>query len=180
MITVEELKTERLSLKKISIEDLDDYIDWKTQKEYYEFLPGSPKTKDDYKNSLQKATDNYDNEENPTLIWGIYLNNKLIGSVAIEDWNTTHKWCEIGWGLNPKFQKQGYAFEAVKCLINHIFDDLKMNRISIVIWDGNNASKKLAEKLGFIQEGIERKARIKNDEYIDLYCYGLLKEEWSK
>ena len=77
------------------------------------------------------------------------------------------------------FQKQGYAYEAVKALINHIFTTLNMNRISIVIWDGNNASKKLAERLGFIQEGIERKARIKNDKFIDLYCYGLLKEEWE-
>ena len=62
-------------------------------------------------------------------------------------------------------------------LLNKMF--VVVNRISIVIWDGNNASKKLAEKLGFVQEGIERKARIKNDKYIDLYCYGLLKEEWE-
>lgn len=55
-----------------------------------------------------------------------------------------------------------------------------MNRISANIWGGNESSKKLARKLGFIQEGIERKSRIKNDKYVDLYCYGLQKEEWEK
>ena len=58
-------------------------------------------------------------------------------------------------------------------------DILQMNRIDANIWDGNDASKKLAQKLGFVQEGIQRKARIKNGKLIDLYCYGLLKEEWE-
>lgn len=93
--------------------------------------------------------------------------------------SSTHKVCEIGWGLNPKFQKQGFAYEVVKCLINYIFNTLQMNKISIVIWDRNNASKKLAEKLGFVQEGIERQARLKNGVFIDLYWYGLLKEEFK-
>ena len=179
MLTVENLHTERLELRKITIKDFDDYAEWKSQEEYHQFLPSKPKVKEEYKSTLRSIIAGYEDEENPNLLWGIFKDNKLIGSVSIEDWNTTHKWCEIGWGLNPKFQKQGYAYETVSCLIAHIFKDLKMNRNSIAIWDGNNASKKLAEKLGFIQEGIERKARIKNDKYIDLYCYGLLKEEWE-
>lgn len=176
-IAVETLKTERLVLKKITGQNLGDYTEWKSQQEYHDFLPSSPKT--DYKDTLNKIVKGYDNLEDPTLLWGIFLGDKLIGSVSIENWNTTHKWCELGWGLNPKYQHNGYAFEAVSCLINHIFNTLNMNRVSIVIWDGNNQSKHLAEKLGFVKEGVDRKARFKNGKYIDLYRYGLLKEEWE-
>ena len=55
-----------------------------------------------------------------------------------------------------------------------------MNRVSAVVWNGNNLSKHLAEKLGFVREGVDRKARFKNGHYIDLYRYGLLKEEWER
>lgn len=180
MIEVRSLSTERLVLKKVQLNDLEDYIEWKGNENYHEHLPSFVKSKKDYKKSIKALVKGYKNKEEPTLLWGIFLNGKLIGSVSIEDWNTTHKWCEIGWGLNPKFQNQGFAYEAVKCLINYIFNILQMNRIEAFIWDKNDSSKKLAKKLGFVQEGIERKARIKNNKFIDLYCYGLLKEEWDK
>jgi len=179
MIEVVELRTARLVLKKLSYSDFDDYAEWKSQEEYHQFLPSKPKIKEEYKSTLRSIIAGYEDKENPNLLWGIYLNNKLIGSVNISKISSSHKVCEIGWGLNPKFQKQGFAYEATKCLVEHIFKKLKMNRISIVIWDGNEASKNLAKKLGFVQEGIERQARYKNDKFIDLYCYGLLKEEWK-
>lgn len=179
MIKVKELKTERLVLKKITMKNLDDYFEWKSNEEYHKFLSSKIKTKEEYKKSIEEIINGYANKEEPTLLWGVFFKNKLIGSVSIEDWNITHKWCEIGWGLNLNYGKQGFAYEAAKCLINYIFNNLKMNRVSAFIWDGNDASKNLAIKLGFIQEGIERKARFKNNKFIDLYCYGLLKEEWK-
>lgn len=180
MIRVKKLQTERLVLKKITKSDLDDYVEWKSNHDYHKFLPSEVKTKQEYEISLNSIIKNYDDKDEPSLLWGIFYNNKLIGSVSIEDWNIKHKWCEIGCGLNPKFQNQGFAYEAMKCLISYIFNVLKMNRIEVFIWDKNDSSKKLASKLGFVQEGIQRKARIKNNRFVDLYCYGLLKEEWEK
>lgn len=179
MIDVVELKTERLILKKLSFDDVNDYAEWKGQEIYHAFLPSKALGKEEYENVLCEIVKGYSDKQDPNLNWGIFYNRKLVGTVSIEDWNTTHKWCEIGWGLNPSYQKQGFAFEAVKCLINYIFEKLHMNRVSAVIWDGNDASKKLAKKLGFIQEGIDRKARYKNNQFIDLYRYGLLKDEWK-
>ena len=179
MIDVVEFRTARLVLKKLSYSDFEDYAEWKSQDIYHDHLPSKAKTKEEYKKAIESIIKGYEDKDDPNLIWGVFYKNKLIGSVSIEDWNTTHKWCEIGWGLNPKFQNQGFAYESTKCLVEHIFEKLKMNRISIVIWDGNEASKNLAKKLGFVQEGIERQARYKNDKFIDLYCYGLLKEEWK-
>lgn len=179
MIEVVEFRTERLVLKKISIKDVDDYAEWKGQHIYHKYLSSKAKSKEEYKKTIESIVKGYDDKEDQKLIWGVFLNEKLIGSVSIEDFNSVHRWCEIGWGLNPEFQGQGFAYESVKCLIDYIFENLKMNRISVVIWDGNESSKCLAKKLGFVQEGIERKARFKNDKFIDLYCYGLLASEWK-
>ena len=179
MYEINRIETERLTLRKMTMNDIEDYCEWKSQDEYYQFLPGTPKDRDGQIASLKSSVEGYDSKEKPTLIWGVYLQNKLIGSVNISTISSRHKICEIGWGLNPKYHKQGYAYESVRAFINYIFDQYNMNRISIVIWDGNNASKKLAQKLGFVQEGIQRQARVKNDKVFDLYCYGLLREEWK-
>ncbi len=85
--------------------------------------------------------------------------------------------CEIDWGLNPQFKNRGFAFESVKCLVDYIFNYFKMNKIIIFVWNGNDASKKLANKLGFVLTGIEKNARVKNGKEIDLYTYELLKRE---
>lgn len=176
---IKTLYTQRLVLKKLTLSNLDDYVEWKSQAEYHKFLPSKPKTREEYLLDLQQIIAGYDNEIEPVLLWGIFFDNKLIGTISIEDWNTTHKWCELGWGVNPKYQKQGFAYEAVKAVMMYIFDDLKMNRVSVVIWDGNEDSKRLAKKLGFVEEGISRQARYKGDKFIDLYHYGILKSEWD-
>jgi len=180
MIKIQDLKTERLELKKLSMKDFDDYVEWRSQSEYHNFLPSKPKTLKEYKKSFKKVIKDYNNKQEPTLIWGLFYHNKLIGSVAIEDWNITHGYCELGWGLNPAFQKHGFANEACVAVIYYIFNVLNMNRIAAFVWEGNKASKTLAEKLGFVYEGTDRKARFKNGKFLDVYCYGLLKSEWKK
>lgn len=180
MIRIDTIATERLVLKKLKIDDLDDYFEWRSQEEYHNFLPSKPKSKEEYKKTIESIVTGYENEEHPTLMWGMFLNDKLIGSVSIEDWSLTHKYCEIGWGLNPKFQKKGFALEAVSEVIKFIFNVLDMNRIAAYVWEGNEQSCTLAKKLGFVHEGTDRKARFKNNKFLDVYCFGLLKEEWEK
>lgn len=179
MMQIQDIKTERLELKKISMKDFDDYVEWRSQTEYHKFLPSQPKTKKEYKKSLKKAIKDYKNKKEPTLMWGIFYNKKLIGSVTIEDWNLTHRYCELGWGLNPNSQRQGFAKEACEAAIAYIFNVLNMNRIAAFVWEGNEQSKALAEKLGFVHEGTDRKARFKNGKFLDVYCLGLLKDEWK-
>lgn len=181
MLKQENLETERLKLKKLTKQYLNDYIEWRSQEEYYNFIPNNPKTKKEIKQKFKSLIREYKNKKDPFLMWGIYLKetNKLIGSVTIEDWSVSNKYCELSWGLNPRYQNKGYAFESTKCVIDYIFNNLNMNRISAYVWEGNIASKKLAEKLGFTHEGTDRKARFKNNKFLDVYCFGLLKDEWK-
>jgi RimJ/RimL family protein N-acetyltransferase len=44
----------------------------------------------------------------------------------------------------------------------------------------NKPSIKLHQKLGFSQEGVLREHYFLNDEYHDVYCFGMLKSEWLK
>ncbi|MBP3344916.1 MAG: GNAT family N-acetyltransferase [Clostridia bacterium] len=181
MFSVEKIETERLVLRELEMNDLEDYFEWKRQEEYYNFLPSKPMTKEECLSSLSEIIEKYEQEKEQKLIWGIALkgSNKLIGSLHLGKISSTHKCCEIGWGLNPKFQKQGYAIEAAKSFVDYIFNKFGMHKIGVLVWEGNLASQTLVKKLGFCEEGRERQARFKNGKYIDVLHFGLLEDEWQ-
>ena len=56
---------------------------------------------------------------------------------------------EIGYWIGVPFWGQGYVPEAVRELIRHGFEDLKLNRIWCGYFEGNDKSKRVQEKCGF-------------------------------
>jgi RimJ/RimL family protein N-acetyltransferase len=62
----------------------------------------------------------------------------------------------------------------LRAIFRYVFEQLKCARATCHIRDDNEASQKLAKRLGFQLEGIKRKAR----EGHDVLVYGLLKEEY--
>jgi RimJ/RimL family protein N-acetyltransferase len=104
----------------------------------------------------------------------IMLNNEFpIGYIRI-DWMDDHKdyaWLRFALGFE---RGNGFAFIALKQYIENLFKQ-GCHRIEGEVYDKNIASQKTLEKLGFIKEGIKRKAHYTGDIYIDVFVYGLIK-----
>lgn len=75
---------------------------------------------------------------------------------------------------------KGIGTCATKIILDYIFNEKNMNRVHASILEYNMSSRKMVEKLGFIQEGIRRQAVRKNGKYVDLVLYSLLKGEYNK
>ena len=58
--------------------------------------------------------------------------------------------CELGYWLGKPFWGRGYIPEAAEELIHHGFEDLGMTTIWCRYYDGNEKSKRVQEKLGFL------------------------------
>lgn len=56
---------------------------------------------------------------------------------------------EIGYWIGKPYWGLGIATEATKRLINHCFDNLGMSALMLTYYDGNNRSRRVAEKCGF-------------------------------
>lgn len=65
--------------------------------------------------------------------------------------------CHLGYKLDKDHVNKGYITEAVKKGIDIIFDEYKLHRIEANIMPKNKASLRVAEKLGFYNEGIAYK-----------------------
>ena len=88
-------------------------------------------------------------------------NNKPIGSIGLHrnDLAANDDEYELGYWIGKPFWGQGLIPEASRELLRYAFEDLNMNRIWCGYYDGNEKSRRVQQKLGFVYhhttEGIE-------------------------
>jgi len=104
-----------------------------------------------------------------------------IGNIALQNIDYLHRSAEYAIVLGQSaYWGQGYAKEASQLIVDHGFGELNLNRIGCGTYATNIGMQKLARALGFVQEGVKRSAVFKNHAYVDIYEYGLLREEWNR
>lgn len=80
--------------------------------------------------------------------------------------------CDTGYWVRKNAQGQGFATEAANALVRYAFGALGMRRIGLTHSTGNEASQRIAERLGFSFEGIQRGANIlPSGKCADRCCY---------
>ncbi len=92
-------------------------------------------------------------------------NNAAIGAVELKlnghtDMTERDDECELGYWLGQPFWGKGYMPEAAGELLRHGFEDLGMTAIWCGYYDGNQKSKRVQEKLGFMFHHICREAPV--------------------
>ena len=86
---------------------------------------------------------------------------------------------EIGCILFDKNNRnKGIITEAVRLFVNYLFRSKNINRLEIRAHVDNIASQKVAEKCGFVYEGLNRGAVMYKDSYADLKQYSLTREDF--
>jgi len=102
----------------------------------------------------------------------------LLGTCGFQKWNREWNSCMIRYDLKQEARGQGYMQEVLRAAIVWAFANMKLNRIEAQIHPQNRPSIQLVERLGFVREGILRKAGYWDERYHDLSIYGLLKNEF--
>ena len=168
-------------LEETDAPDIFSIID--SQREYLcEWLPFVDGTKsvDDTLGFIRSV--NETQESFQELIFCIYYHNIFAGLIGLK-FNPADKVnlrTEIGYWISENFQKKGIVTLSAKMLIDYAFDQLNLNRIAIKCAVGNQPSKNIPKRLGFVFEGIERDGELFPDgHFVDLEVYSLLKKEWK-
>jgi RimJ/RimL family protein N-acetyltransferase len=80
--------------------------------------------------------------------------------------------CDTGYWVRKSAHGRGFATEATNALVRYGFGALGMRRIGLTHSAGNEASRRIAEKLGFCFEGIQRSANVlAGGKLADRHCY---------
>lgn len=117
------------------------------------------------------------NELRSALI--IEADGQFIGMVSWYWVDQETNWLENGISIfNPVYWSGGYGTDAFQLWTNYIFEQSNVERVGISTWSGNVRMIKLARKIGMIEEGRIRKARIVNNQFYDSVKIGILRDEW--
>ncbi|HEV2277484.1 MAG TPA: GNAT family protein [Acidobacteriaceae bacterium] len=89
------------------------------------------------------------------------------------DWQARQ--CDTGYWVRSSAQRRGFATEAANAMVRYAFSALGMRRVGLTHSAGNEASRRIAENLGFTLEGVQRAANLLPEgKFADRCCYGLL------
>jgi len=103
----------------------------------------------------------------------------LLGAAGLSAYSCEHKHAMLGYWIRSSWTRRGIATRAASLVCRAGFEDLGLIRISIMVPSGNRASRRVAEKLGAIKEGVLRRELVLPEGPVDVIVYGLLPEELS-
>ncbi|SFT02945.1 GNAT family N-acetyltransferase [Marininema halotolerans] len=111
----------------------------------------------------------------------IEVDGRLIGRVSWYWVDETTNWLCNGLVIfDSNYWSGGYGTDAFDLWTDYIFCHMDVARVGISTWSGNERMIRLAQRIGMIEEGRIRKARIVNGEYFDSIKMGILREEWEQ
>ena len=177
------IETDRLILRRFKMEDYKDFYrevgsDEKVSK-YVEW----DKHKDENvtKSLLEKWVSDY--EEDYTFRWCVTLkeDGSLMGSIDCVHKNIKHATCEIGYVYGSRFWGKGYATEALKAVIDYLFNEANFHTIVAMHMANNPASGKVMQKAGMKYEGTLRDRIIDKNtkQYDDLLSYSISRPDYD-
>ena len=147
------LETERLILREWKLSDVDDLFEYASVPGVGEWA-GWP-LHQNLDESLYRV--NKFIKEKKTFALVYKENNKVIGSLGIEEYHleekltefTNYRGREIGYVLSKDYWGHGLMTEAVKKVIDYCFQELDYDFLLCGHFDVNNRSRRVIEKCGF-------------------------------
>ncbi|WP_282033712.1 GNAT family N-acetyltransferase [Metabacillus indicus] len=167
---------EQITLRALKRDDSDKILEWVNNPKL-KFLTGTVFPVSEVEH--EKWFENKLNEKT-NKIFGIeeHTTKHFIGVVGLNNTDfinrNTELYIYIGdenhWG-------KGLGTDAVKTLINFVFEELNLHRISLVVFAYNTRAIKAYEKVGFVSEGVMRESLFKNGNYHDKILMAIINEK---
>jgi ribosomal-protein-alanine N-acetyltransferase len=111
-----------------------------------------------------------------TIRWAIEPvgHGEMIGTVGLLRFDLEHGRAEVGYELGRRWWGRGLAPEAVAAVVRYGFSVLGLHRIEAGVLPGNDASVRVLQKLGFVEEGVRRDYLYFRGRFHSFRWFGLL------
>jgi RimJ/RimL family protein N-acetyltransferase len=108
----------------------------------------------------------------------IELDGQLAGVMGFRVDNKRSRVASLGGlAVQPDFRGRGVSDEAARLFQRHLIFDLGYHRLQLEIYGFNERAIRHAERVGFVREGVKRKAYWRHGEWVDGVLYGLIRED---
>ena len=172
------IETERLILRRAVIDDAEVmFRNWANDPEVTKYLTWPPHENIDVTKALLASwVESYKKDD--YYQWMIVLKETggPIGSLMVTTMGRA-KSAHVGYCIGKAWWHQGYMSEALKAVIDFLFDEVGYHRVESLHDPNNPHSGNVMMKCGMKYEGTLRQADWNNQGICDACYYGLLKHE---
>ncbi len=174
------LETNRLLLRRFTLDDAEAmYKNWASDPEVTKYLMWpAHKSSSVSLDVLERWVSAYDQIN--TYQWAIIIKDESpepIGSIGVVQQNDTIAMAHIGYCIGRKWWHQGITAEALKAVMDFLFDTVGINRIESRHDPRNPNSGRVMKKCGMRYEGTMRAADWNNQGICDACYYAMLKSD---
>lgn len=108
--------------------------------------------------------------------------HQVIGHISLGKIDRVIQSARIGKVLvgSTEVRGKGIGTEMVKAVLAIAFEELKLHKVTLGVFDFNTPAIHCYEKVGFVKEGMLRDARKNGDNYWNLIEMGILEDEWRR
>ena len=172
------LVTERLILRELNLEDIEDFYFYCKKPHIGPMAGWAPHTSIHMSYEILKMMI----KENE--VWGITIkpNDKVVGTIGLHVRNfdnAIRNQKEIGYVLDDAYWGYGYALEAVKAVLAYAFDTVELDKVLCGHADNNHQSKRVIEKAKFRWTHEEKRDHYDHTK-INIQMYELTKKEYEE
>ncbi|MGN4253895.1 GNAT family N-acetyltransferase [Bacillus cereus group sp. MYBKT14-1] len=106
----------------------------------------------------------------------------VIGHISLGQIDNINKSARIGKVLvgNTKMRGRSIGKHMMKAVLHIAFDELKLHRVTLGVYDFNTSAISCYEKIGFVKEGLLRESKSVGETYWNLWEMSMLEYEWKK
>lgn len=166
-----------VSLRALEPEDLQFLFDTENDESFWEVShTQTPFSKFLLKQYLENAHLDIFEAKQLRLIIEEKLNNTPVGMIDLFDFNPQHFRAGIGVLIHQKYQKNGFASEALQLLINYCFTHLNLHQMYANITSDNSKSIALFKKHKFTEIGLKKDWTFNNGKFKDEILFQIINE----
>jgi ribosomal-protein-alanine N-acetyltransferase len=177
------LKTERLKLKPITENDIENVFKLQSLEQTAKFNTSKiPIDIDETKISVENwiAENNKENTRHYTFAVELIEGGEFIGLIGLQMGKEHYRNAEAWFQFDYRFWNNGYATESLRKILEFGFEDLKLHRIEAGCAVDNIGSFSVLEKVGMLREARTRKLLPLRSGWSDNYGYAILSTDERK
>jgi RimJ/RimL family protein N-acetyltransferase len=127
--------------------------------------------------------DTNDPETSDALVYKVIDNSteQVVGHISLGSISRKNRAARISRVLVGKTSERGkgYCKSMIMEILRIGFENLKLHRISLGVYDFNTSAINCYEKCGFVKEGVSRDVLLYEGEYWSLVEMAILEDEWK-
>ncbi|HFJ9437530.1 MULTISPECIES: GNAT family N-acetyltransferase [Bacillus] len=106
---------------------------------------------------------------------------KVVGHISLGQIDNINKSARIGKVLvgDTKMRGRSIGKHMMKAVLQIAFEELKLHRVTLGVYDFNTSAISCYEKIGFVKEGLLRESKKVGETYWNLWEMSMLEYEWS-